>query len=326
MAARVKLVAAVVCLLLCALIIVIWVRSYFYMDTFVGASGQRLVIISSANGSLSIDLGSTGGAGNAFLPPTGWSSDPLSSVDTEIWGPLIQFYLGSPRTPWGTPIPIMEEVVAPTWSVLLLAAIVPAWVFFRGQKETKWTLGGKSASFIPALRWRVGRFAIFSAVGAVLGFLFAWEGYAQRPQLGQTTISPELFALPGIAAILIVLTRRHVRWYQALLWMGLELAGFICFFEATLDEMNHVFFNGYLREETIDQILGAGFICFGCVVILLLMLRLRQQKRILGPYCPQCGYCLIGLPTRRCAECGRPFTLEELGIDAAALDPATAAG
>jgi hypothetical protein len=323
MAARVKVVVAAVCVLLCAVTIVIWVRSYFCADTFIAAAAQRVVVISSLNGAVQIDVTSVGTA-NAFLPPTGWYSNPMSSFDRDFLAPLYQFHIGSPQTPLGPGPMHTREAIAPLWSILLLGAILPAWIFVRGHKEKTWTMGGKSAPFIPALRWRVSRFAIFSAVGALLGLLFAWSGYPQRQQFGRTSISPELFALPGIAAILIVLTRRHVRWYQALLWMGLELAGFICFFEVVLDEMSHIFHGTYLREQTMDQILGAGPICFGCGVILLLLMRLRLQKRIPGPYCPQCGYCLIGLPTRRCTECGRPFTLEELGIDAAALSPAAA--
>jgi len=30
--------------------------------------------------------------------------------------------------------------------------------------------------------------------------------------------------------------------------------------------------------------------------------------------CPQCGYLLKGLPHRRCPECGRAFSLEEIGV------------
>ena len=33
-----------------------------------------------------------------------------------------------------------------------------------------------------------------------------------------------------------------------------------------------------------------------------------------GPYCPQCGYCVVGLSENRCPECGRPFTAAELGV------------
>jgi hypothetical protein len=40
-----------------------------------------------------------------------------------------------------------------------------------------------------------------------------------------------------------------------------------------------------------------------------------------GPYCPGCGYCVIGVRERRCPECGRSFTLEELGVSAKELEP-----
>jgi hypothetical protein len=33
-----------------------------------------------------------------------------------------------------------------------------------------------------------------------------------------------------------------------------------------------------------------------------------------GPYCPNCRYCLIGVSIDCCPECGRAFTLAELGI------------
>ena len=32
---------------------------------------------------------------------------------------------------------------------------------------------------------------------------------------------------------------------------------------------------------------------------------------VTGPFCPECGYCVIGLPEQRCPECGQSFTLEE---------------
>lgn len=48
------------------------------------------------------------------------------------------------------------------------------------------------------------------------------------------------------------------------------------------------------------------------VVWQLLTCRLADDRR--EPYCPRCGYCLLFLPERRCPECGRPFTLREIGV------------
>ncbi len=37
---------------------------------------------------------------------------------------------------------------------------------------------------------------------------------------------------------------------------------------------------------------------------------------IAGPYCPGCGYCLVGVSEYVCPECGREFTLAQLHITA----------
>jgi hypothetical protein len=325
--ARLRLIVAAMCVLLCLATLILWVRSYFFSDTYIRTFGRRLVAASSKYAV--VDFQTTVISARGPRPTTSWKSNALvngywrgshqvfKSLYDFNWGPSQMYRWG------GLGVPLNgSEGSAPLWSILVLEAAFPAWIFFRGHKEKRWTLGSKG-SVIPALRWRVGRFAIFSAMGTVLGILFGWIGYPSR-QLWRTQIAPELFALSGIAVILIILTRRRVRWHEALLWMALELAGFMCFFESVLDQMDHFFRHQYLRAEMVDQVLGAGAISFVCGATLLLLLRLRLQKRIPGPYCPQCGYCLNGLRTRRCTECGRPFTLEELGIDATALNPAGA--
>jgi hypothetical protein len=60
---------------------------------------------------------------------------------------------------------------------------------------------------------------------------------------------------------------------------------------------------------------------FLCVAILLFFFQLKPESVKPGPYCPQCGYCLIGTPRQICPECGRPFTHEELGVTPEALIP-----
>ena len=47
--------------------------------------------------------------------------------------------------------------------------------------------------------------------------------------------------------------------------------------------------------------------------------RWMQARRITGPYCRGCRYHLRGVTNWRCPECGRPFTLKELGVSATEL-------
>lgn len=56
--------------------------------------------------------------------------------------------------------------------------------------------------------------------------------------------------------------------------------------------------------------LGAAFI--GTVAIVLLQ---KFNPPRIGPYCPGCGYHLVGLSQQICPECGRGFSINELGIN-----------
>ena len=47
---------------------------------------------------------------------------------------------------------------------------------------------------------------------------------------------------------------------------------------------------------------------------LLLVVIQYFRRPLYGPYCPSCAYCLIGASSDRCPECGRDFTLAELGV------------
>ena len=61
--------------------------------------------------------------------------------------------------------------------------------------------------------------------------------------------------------------------------------------------------------------LPKGVVVAICGVLLLLMLKALSRSLTFGPTrCPSCGYSLVGLPDQRCPECGRPFTLDELGV------------
>jgi hypothetical protein len=83
---------------------------------------------------------------------------------------------------------------------------------------------------------------------------------------------------------------------------------------------------------------GGPGLCFGmllmplwCILVAYLGRGLRlilvrcdvieEPAQPVGPSCPGCGYCLIGLAEHVCPECGRPFTLEELDVTERQLRP-----
>ncbi len=79
-----------------------------------------------------------------------------------------------------------------------------------------------------------------------------------------------------------------------------------------------------------DDVVGFGFVAslFGVPLVLVVAAVLQRVVpiRLRTVNCRHCGYCLIGATSRRCPECGTAFTLEELGIAAADLDPDAARG
>ena len=126
-----------------------------------------------------------------------------------------------------------------------------------------------------------------------------------------------------VIALLIFLSRKRLAWSRAVLWIALEIAGMGCFFAATLEQfLNRFQASGYEQPDTFAIALGFGLTSFICGAAMLLLIQLKPQAQKPGPYCPQCGYCLIGSTQRICSECGRPFTFDELGIVPEMLVPA----
>ena len=208
------------------------------------------------------------------------------------------------------------------WPLLVLSAPLPLAVYFRGRRKVRWSMRNDIAWMNFRLRRKLRRFAIFSAAGAIAGSGLGWFDY--QFQLWQSTAewSLTLLILLPIVNFLVILTRRQIPWRRGLIWMSLEISGFVCFFIATLQEVWRI-----LGGRTVPDVdLGPGALLMGAIgfvisVIILLLLQLKPQPIKLGPYCPACGYCLIGSPRRICAECGRAFTLDELGVTQEDLIP-----
>jgi hypothetical protein len=126
----------------------------------------------------------------------------------------------------------------------------------------------------------------------------------------------------SLISVIMLFTRRRIQWHRAILWLLLEVVGCVCFFAATMDAIWRHFGTYGLGEPDLWQgalIFGVG--CFLGGVILLRFLQLKPAEMKPGAYCRGCGYCLIGVPGRVCPECGRGFTIEELGVGEEALDP-----
>ena len=194
------------------------------------------------------------------------------------------------------------------------------WMYLRGRRKVHWGLR-KDVSWINLrLRERIIRFVIFSAIGCVLGAMVAWAD--MEFDLGRTDgqWALILLVLLPVVSLMAVYTRRRIPWHRAILWMSLELAGCVTFFESAIDQIwRYENAHRYNDVELLQMIVFIGMVCFVIGAILLLFLQVKPEPVKPGPYCPECGYCLIGLPRQICSECGRPFTLDELGIEADAL-------
>lgn len=63
-----------------------------------------------------------------------------------------------------------------------------------------------------------------------------------------------------------------------------------------------------------------GWMISGSVAGLMFIIIHRRWGPPADPCCRHCGYLLIGLTEHRCPECGRAFTLSELGLTETDLD------
>jgi hypothetical protein len=213
-------------------------------------------------------------------------------------------------------------VVVPTWTTFAACLPIAGWIYFHRRPQIRWAFRPSISWCDPRLRARLARFAILCATGCVLGVIIGWADNRFYFSQNEHQWSLVLFALLPVVSLAAVFTRRRIPWHKAVLWLFLDLAGCICFLNATIDKM-WTHFHLHIRSggDLLDSILFLGLICFIFGAILLLFLQVKPEPNKPGPYCPECGYCLIGSTRKICTECGRPFTLEELGVSAGELIP-----
>jgi hypothetical protein len=331
MFAKWRLAATYVAVVLFIGTALLWVWSYFYQDAIEYGFKRDFVGCVTYGGVLKIRIETNNPLQLARPPGLFWSHIPswrLGPAQRGVLDWIFEFRWVNQVFSWrgGSGFPaatIHRRIVSvPIWSFLVLWAPLPLYVFFRGRRKVRWGLRKDVRWVSLRLQRQITRFAIFCAVGAAIGALTASLDIALRLWRAQWEWMLFLFILLPVVSFTIVLTRRRIQWYRALLWMSLEIGGCVSFYAATIQWVWRVF-GGYRVYEPVltTESLIIGFACFVCGAILLLFLQARPEPIKPGPYCPECGYCLIGTPRQICPECGRPFTVEELGIAPEALVP-----
>jgi len=153
-----------------------------------------------------------------------------------------------------------------------------------------------------------------------------WTIAAQSGLLGAVSFGIGwMYHREEYAAVAIVAGMMLARWFLPLIWpqrwqlvrLTLDVtalaAGFVLGFWLARGDWWYI--------HSVVEMAALGWInsmTIGMASALLLN-RWRLPARLKGPYCRRCGYCLIGTAEHRCPECGRAFTLRELGVSEAEL-------
>ena len=171
-----------------------------------------------------------------------------------------------------------RAITMPIWTILILSLPIPAWVFFRNRRDLQWGLR-KDVSWInPRLRSRIARFAILGAIGSLTGVLVASVDIVSPFNRSRWQWFVALWVLLPVVCLMAVFTRRRIRWHRALLWMSLELAGCLCFFQATIERIwTHYNVNVYDVPDLLELVFMTGVACFIVGATLLLFLQVKPE-------------------------------------------------
>ena len=116
---------------------------------------------------------------------------------------------------------------------------------------------------IRVLSSRIARFALLSAIGSLTGVLVASVDIEFPFNRSRWQWFVALWILLPVVSLMAVFTRRRIRWHRALLWMSLELAGCLCFFQATIERIwTHYNVNVYDVPDLLELVFMTGVACF----------------------------------------------------------------
>ncbi len=166
-------------------------------------------------------------------------------------------------------------------------------------------------------------FPIAVAVGAVIGQSIGHDIVAFTLAIVGVLL---LFGLP--ATIVIRYHTRLKRWWHGLLFGAAY--GLMATAVAVLGSEVNMLFSFGLRLSVwriLNETARLGIVVTvltGALILCVWFASRGSRGKLLvtdNTFCPGCGYNLVGNTTYICSECGQPFTLEELEITAADLDP-----
>lgn len=169
---------------------------------------------------------------------------------------------------------------------------------------------------VPAARLtladRVLRLVISALAAAALG---AGAAFARDFWRAPHGVIVSVFVLFPALCLWLVVSQRRVPWRRAWKWLHLEL---LTVFSVAPLAWTLIYGNSIL-DYRLGVMAIVGLIASSASAVALVIWQ-RFRPPLQGPYCPGCGYCLIGTGSDCCPECGRSFTLDELGVERDALD------
>jgi hypothetical protein len=318
---RWAIIGLVLCGLGCVGLAMLWVRSGFYSDDIFYARGTSAIGVFSVASRFGVRIRTTNLP--VLMPGLQWIGHPLHQLPTRpaVLSGVADFsWRRTGGGFFGTPT--QQTVISiPIWFPMLILGCA-AWLCSNKGGNAWFSLRDEIHWLNPRLPTKVARFAIFCAAGAVIGALVEVLNIALSLDHGAGQLIVTAMVSFLLISILIVATRKRIHWHRAIVWLLLEVAGCVCFFGATMDRMWY-YFGRYrsVQPELLQTALVFGVGCYLCGAMLILFMRIKPRALKPGPQCRGCGYCLIGAPEQICPECGRPFTIEELGIPREALAP-----
>ena len=159
-------------------------------------------------------------------------------------------------------------------------------------------------------------FCLAMATGMLMGFICG-NVFPHGPSTGPQQIPGKLvLAVTALGSIALIPLQRRRGLMLASLLLHLQLS--VLWFTFIVGCLF-----GFARSANSEMVLVMILLIWGVSVVLgqglLVVQHALWPPRKPGAYCPGCSYPLKGLKEKRCPECGRDFTLEELKITETAL-------